>query len=233
MTTFCDWLSETIMISVYDSFFRNEFFIVLLSWSTIHRRGSYRYVVTLNIDWYVYNSTAYSVSKSVSPRWRKSLNLSRFLLRNYLLQSSGATALVVFMVIAVVMARCVLFEPILYWSIVLLDSVTFSQLLCKNPNLRKGRLLRNLQSYKSITSGRSLVKCFNTCPFLNCGYFIIIQCTMIYLQASLSANWISWMRISRNREISDAYCRKGKFEFRMQDHLMRDRSPFSSSEFFQ
>ena len=90
MTTFCDWPSETIMISVYDSFFRNEFFIVLLSWSTIHRRGSYRYVVTLNIDWYVYNSTAYSVSKSVSPRWRKSLN---FLLRNYLLYKVRGQAL--------------------------------------------------------------------------------------------------------------------------------------------
>ena len=31
MSTFCDWLSETIVISVYDSFFRNYISIVLLS----------------------------------------------------------------------------------------------------------------------------------------------------------------------------------------------------------
>ena len=31
MNTFCDWLSETIVISVYDSFFRNYISIVLLS----------------------------------------------------------------------------------------------------------------------------------------------------------------------------------------------------------
>ena len=30
MNTFCDWLSETIVISVYDSFFRNVISIVLL-----------------------------------------------------------------------------------------------------------------------------------------------------------------------------------------------------------
>ena len=33
MNTFCDWLSETIVISVYDSFFRNYISIVL--WSFI------------------------------------------------------------------------------------------------------------------------------------------------------------------------------------------------------
>ena len=31
MNTFCDWLFETIVISVYDSFFRNYISIVLLS----------------------------------------------------------------------------------------------------------------------------------------------------------------------------------------------------------
>ena len=31
MNTFCDWLSETIVISDYDSFFRNYISIVLLS----------------------------------------------------------------------------------------------------------------------------------------------------------------------------------------------------------
>ena len=31
MKTFCDWLFETIVISVYDSFFRNYISIVLLS----------------------------------------------------------------------------------------------------------------------------------------------------------------------------------------------------------
>ena len=31
MNTFCDCLSKTIMISVYDSFFRNYIYIVLLS----------------------------------------------------------------------------------------------------------------------------------------------------------------------------------------------------------
>ena len=31
MNTFCDWLSETIVISAYDSFFRNYISIVLLS----------------------------------------------------------------------------------------------------------------------------------------------------------------------------------------------------------
>ena len=31
MNTFCDWLSETIVISVYDSFFRNYISVVLLS----------------------------------------------------------------------------------------------------------------------------------------------------------------------------------------------------------
>ena len=31
MNTFCDWLSETIVISVYDSFFKNYISIVLLS----------------------------------------------------------------------------------------------------------------------------------------------------------------------------------------------------------
>ena len=30
MNTFCDWLSETIVISVYDSFFRNYISILLL-----------------------------------------------------------------------------------------------------------------------------------------------------------------------------------------------------------
>ena len=31
LNTFCDWLSETIVISVYDSFFRNYISTVLLS----------------------------------------------------------------------------------------------------------------------------------------------------------------------------------------------------------
>ena len=31
MNTFCDWLPETIVISVYDSLFRNYISIVLLS----------------------------------------------------------------------------------------------------------------------------------------------------------------------------------------------------------
>ena len=31
VNTFCDWLSETIVISVYDSFFRNYISVVLLS----------------------------------------------------------------------------------------------------------------------------------------------------------------------------------------------------------
>ena len=31
MNTFCDWLFETTVISVYDSFFRNYISIVLLS----------------------------------------------------------------------------------------------------------------------------------------------------------------------------------------------------------
>ena len=31
INTFCDWLSETVVISIYDSFFRNYISIVLLS----------------------------------------------------------------------------------------------------------------------------------------------------------------------------------------------------------
>ena len=51
MNTFCDWLSETIVISVYDSFFRNYIFIVLLfllSSVANHNSCSYRYVATLH-----------------------------------------------------------------------------------------------------------------------------------------------------------------------------------------
>ena len=49
MNTFCDWLSETKVISVYDSFFRNYISILLLSFIVLssHRSAcSYRYVAT-------------------------------------------------------------------------------------------------------------------------------------------------------------------------------------------
>ena len=46
MNTFCDWLSETIVISVYDSFFRDYISIVLLSRAANHSACSYRYVAT-------------------------------------------------------------------------------------------------------------------------------------------------------------------------------------------
>ena len=42
MNTFCDWLFETIVISVYDSFFRNYISIVLLSLLANHSACSYR-----------------------------------------------------------------------------------------------------------------------------------------------------------------------------------------------
>ena len=35
MNTFCDWLSETIVNSVYDSFFRNYISVVLLSFTVL------------------------------------------------------------------------------------------------------------------------------------------------------------------------------------------------------
>ena len=49
MNTFCDWLTETTVISVYDSFFRNYISIVLLS-SIVLSSQSYRYVATLFIN---------------------------------------------------------------------------------------------------------------------------------------------------------------------------------------
>ena len=42
MNTFCDWLFETIVISAYDSFFRNYISIVLLSLLANHSACSYR-----------------------------------------------------------------------------------------------------------------------------------------------------------------------------------------------
>ena len=48
MDAFCDWLSETIEISVYDLFFRNYISIVLLSFiilSSQSQRRSYRYIL--------------------------------------------------------------------------------------------------------------------------------------------------------------------------------------------
>ena len=44
MNTFCDWLSETIVISVYDSFFRNFISIVLLSFIVLSSQSQRLFV---------------------------------------------------------------------------------------------------------------------------------------------------------------------------------------------
>ena len=44
MNTFCDWLSETIVISVYDSLFRNYISIVLLSFIVLSSQSQRLFV---------------------------------------------------------------------------------------------------------------------------------------------------------------------------------------------
>ena len=45
MDTLCDWLSETIVISVYDSFFRNYISIVLLSFIALISQSQRQFIL--------------------------------------------------------------------------------------------------------------------------------------------------------------------------------------------